>query len=113
MKLLEIQSSVLQEGSISRALSAEFIQVWQMSYPGADCKMRDVGINSPAHPMENLEIFNQYHSLLFAIASSNAWQCYRCRGYYAGSLDTLAIKSGTSRIFQGFSIQHCHSLSLY
>ncbi|MDJ0675705.1 MAG: NAD(P)H-dependent oxidoreductase [Calothrix sp. MO_167.B42] len=50
MKLLEIQSSVRQEGSISRALSAEFIQVWQMSNPNADCKMRDVGINPPAHP---------------------------------------------------------------
>ncbi|GET41546.1 FMN-dependent NADH-azoreductase [Microseira wollei] len=50
MKLLEIQSSVRQEGSISRCLSDEFVQAWQMSHCGIQHKKRDVGINPPAHP---------------------------------------------------------------
>jgi FMN-dependent NADH-azoreductase len=52
MKLLEIQSSVRQEGSISRTLSDEFIQTWQTANPQAQHKKRDVGINPPAHPTE-------------------------------------------------------------
>ncbi|HAX74618.1 MAG TPA: NAD(P)H dehydrogenase [Cyanobacteria bacterium UBA11372] len=50
MKLLEIQSSVRQEGSISRCLSNEFIQAWQMANFGMQHKQRDVGISAPAHP---------------------------------------------------------------
>jgi len=50
MKLLEIQSSVREEGSISRALSEEFIQTWQTVHSGIQRQKRDVGINPPAHP---------------------------------------------------------------
>ncbi len=50
MKLLEIQSSVREEGSISRSLSDEFVQAWQMAYSGIQHQKRDVGINPPAHP---------------------------------------------------------------
>lgn len=52
MKLLEIQSSVRVERSISRALSREFIQAWQDINPGAKNRLRDVGTNPPAHPSE-------------------------------------------------------------
>lgn len=50
MKLLEIQSSVRQEGSISRKLSQEFIQTW--GRPKTQYRKRDVGVNPPAHPTE-------------------------------------------------------------
>ena len=50
MKLLEIQSSVRHEGSISRTLSDEFIQAWQTTHPNIQHKQRDVGIDPPAHP---------------------------------------------------------------
>jgi FMN-dependent NADH-azoreductase len=52
MKLLEIQSSVRQEGSISRTLSDEFIQSWQTTNPQGQHKKRDVGIHPPTHPTE-------------------------------------------------------------
>jgi FMN-dependent NADH-azoreductase len=52
MKLLEIQSSVRQKGSISRTLSEEFIQVWQTAHSEVQHKQRDVGINPPPHPTE-------------------------------------------------------------
>jgi FMN-dependent NADH-azoreductase len=52
MKLLEVQSSVRLEQSISRALSHEFIQSWQKFYPDGQHKQRDVGMNPPAHPTE-------------------------------------------------------------
>jgi len=52
MKLLEIQSSVRQEGSISRLLSDEFIQAWKTTHSEIQHKRRDVGINPPAHPTE-------------------------------------------------------------
>jgi len=56
--LLEIQSSVRQQGSISRQLSAEFIQVWQSRYPQAKHLIHDVGIYPPAHPTEFFTIAN-------------------------------------------------------
>jgi len=52
MKLLEIQSSVRVERSISRALSHEFVQAWQTTNPGTRSRLRDVGTNPPAHPTE-------------------------------------------------------------
>lgn len=52
MKLLEVQSSVRIERSISRALSDEFLQAWQVANPVADIRLRDVGINPPPHPTE-------------------------------------------------------------
>lgn len=52
MKLLEIQSSVRVERSISRALSQEFVQAWQSVNPGVQSRLRDVGINPPDHPTE-------------------------------------------------------------
>lgn len=52
MKLLEVQSSVRQEGSISRTLSDEFIQAWKTTHSEMQHKRRDVGINPPAHPTE-------------------------------------------------------------
>lgn len=50
MKLLEIQSSVRKENSVSRTLSDEFIQAWQTDRPNIQYKLRDVGINPPSHP---------------------------------------------------------------
>lgn len=50
MKLLEIQSSVRREGSSSRRLSQEFIQLWQGIQTAPQCKQRDVGFNPPAYP---------------------------------------------------------------
>jgi FMN-dependent NADH-azoreductase len=50
MKLLEIQSSVREESSISRTLSEEFIQTWLTVHSGTQHKKRDVGINPPDHP---------------------------------------------------------------
>lgn len=58
MKLLEVQSSVRLEKSISRALSHEFIQTWQNFHPDVRHKQRDVGINPPAHPTELWTIAN-------------------------------------------------------
>ena len=52
MKLLEIQSSVRQSGSISRKLSQEFIQTWRTAYSKTQHRKRDVGVNPPAHPTE-------------------------------------------------------------
>ncbi|MFM7424964.1 MAG: FMN-dependent NADH-azoreductase [Elainella sp.] len=50
MKLLEIQSSVRQAGSISRQLSHEFLKLWQAHHPDAEWRQRDVGTSPPAHP---------------------------------------------------------------
>ena len=52
MKLLEIQSSVRQEGSISRFLSQQFLQIWQTTHTHTQHKLRDVGVNPPPHPTE-------------------------------------------------------------
>lgn len=52
MNLLEVQSSVREEKSISRSLSKEFIQAWQTAHPTAQYVFRDVGVNPPAHPTE-------------------------------------------------------------
>lgn len=52
MKLLEIQSSVRQAGSVSRALSQEFIQMWQTGQADSQHRQRDVGIEPPAYPTE-------------------------------------------------------------
>lgn len=52
MKLHEIQSSVRQEGSISRSLSNEFIRVLQNTRGEAHYKKRDVGINPPGYPTD-------------------------------------------------------------
>jgi FMN-dependent NADH-azoreductase len=52
MNLLEVQSSVRLEKSISRTLSNEFIQLWQHCHPIAQHKQRDVGTHPPAHPTE-------------------------------------------------------------
>ena len=52
MNLLEIQSSVRLEKSISRALSKQFIYDWKTTHPDTQYKLRDVGINPPTHPTE-------------------------------------------------------------
>ncbi|MEM7591323.1 MAG: NAD(P)H-dependent oxidoreductase [Cyanobacteria bacterium P01_A01_bin.83] len=52
MKLLEIQSSARQQGSISRLLSQEFIETWKNHYPIIEHKQRDVGNKPPAHITE-------------------------------------------------------------
>lgn len=52
MKLLEIQSSVRVDKSISRLLSQQFVQTWQAFHPSGQHKQRDVGINPPPHPTE-------------------------------------------------------------
>lgn len=52
MNLLEIQSSVRLEKSISRALSSEFIHAWKTTNHDAQHKLHDVGTNPPSHPTE-------------------------------------------------------------
>jgi FMN-dependent NADH-azoreductase len=52
MKLLEIQSSARQQGSISRLLSQEFIATWKTYHPAIAHKQRDVGSQPPAHVTE-------------------------------------------------------------
>ena len=52
MKLLEIQSSARQQGSVSRLLSREFIEVWKSHHSAIEYKQRDVGNNPPAHVTE-------------------------------------------------------------
>lgn len=48
MKLLEIQSSVRQEGSVSHTLASKFIYQWRSYKPDTQYNLRDVGVNSPA-----------------------------------------------------------------
>jgi FMN-dependent NADH-azoreductase len=50
IKLLEIQSSIREAGSISHSLSDEFIGTWQQIQGNIQHQKRDVGINPPAHP---------------------------------------------------------------
>lgn len=52
MKLLEIQSSVRLDKSISRALSSQFIHAWKTTNHDTQHKLRDVGTNPPSHPTE-------------------------------------------------------------
>jgi FMN-dependent NADH-azoreductase len=48
MQLLEIQSSVRQERSISRDLVSKFIYQWQSYHPEAQHQLRDLGQQPPA-----------------------------------------------------------------
>lgn len=48
MKLLEIQSSVRQERSVSRTLVSKFIYQWQSFHPDAQHQLRDLGQEPPA-----------------------------------------------------------------
>lgn len=48
MQLLEIQSSVRQERSISRTLVSKFIYQWQSFHPEAQHQLRDLGQQPPA-----------------------------------------------------------------
>lgn len=50
MKLLEIQSSARQAGSLSRILSNEFIQEKKTTSPTIEHKQRDVGMQAPEPP---------------------------------------------------------------
>lgn len=50
MKLLNLQSSVRHDGSVSRSLSQAFIQIWQTEQAGAEILLRDVGQQPPSHP---------------------------------------------------------------
>jgi FMN-dependent NADH-azoreductase len=50
MKLLEVQSSVRVEKSISRTLSNDFLTAWKSDHADAQHKQQDVGLNPPAHP---------------------------------------------------------------
>lgn len=52
MKLLEIQSSVRHENSISRQLSQVFIEAWQVNHSQVEHTLRDVGMNPPSLPTE-------------------------------------------------------------
>ena len=49
MKLLEIQASARRNGSISRLLSQEFIEIWQEYNLTIEHKSRDVGFEPPSH----------------------------------------------------------------
>lgn len=48
MQLLEIQSSVRQERSVSRDLVSKFIYQWQSYHPEAQYQLRDIGQQPPA-----------------------------------------------------------------
>lgn len=48
MKLLEIQSSVRQDRSVSRTLASKFIYQWRSYNPDTQYSLRDVGVNAPA-----------------------------------------------------------------
>lgn len=48
MKLLEIQSSVRQERSVSRTLASKFVYQWQLFNPDAQHQLRDIGQQPPA-----------------------------------------------------------------
>lgn len=48
MQLLEIQSSVRQERSVSRTLVSKFIFQWQSFHPEAQHQLRDLGQQPPA-----------------------------------------------------------------
>lgn len=48
MKLLEIQTSVRQERSVSRTLASKFIYQWQAFHPNAQHHLRDLGAQPPA-----------------------------------------------------------------
>ncbi|MBD2093367.1 NAD(P)H-dependent oxidoreductase [Microcoleus sp. FACHB-1515] len=61
MNLLEVQSSVRVEHSVSRALSADFIQTWQAIHPQAQHQRRDVGCHPPAHPTALWTLANYTH----------------------------------------------------
>lgn len=50
MKVLEIDCSVREAGSVSRQLTAEFIARLKGRYPDLDHHTRDVGLNPPQHP---------------------------------------------------------------
>ncbi|MBW4543175.1 MAG: NAD(P)H-dependent oxidoreductase [Symplocastrum torsivum CPER-KK1] len=50
MKLLEIQSSVRQEGSVSRTLASKFIHAWRSHQIDVKQILRDVGANPPKLP---------------------------------------------------------------
>lgn len=50
INLLEVQASVRREGSVSRQLSAEFIEAWRENNPRSNVVLRDVGTAPPAHP---------------------------------------------------------------
>ena len=52
MKLLEIQSSARQQGSISRQLSREFVANWKNQHLTVEHRRRDVVKNTPAHVNE-------------------------------------------------------------
>lgn len=53
VKLLEIQASVRQTGSISRSLSDEFVRAWKSINSHAEHLQRDLGINPPSHITES------------------------------------------------------------
>lgn len=48
MQLLEIQSSVRQDRSVSRTLVSKFIHQWQSFHPEAQHQLRDLGQHPPA-----------------------------------------------------------------
>jgi FMN-dependent NADH-azoreductase len=58
MKLLEIQSSVRQEGSVSRTLASKFIQVWRSHRVDRQHVLRDVGANPPTLPTATWVVAN-------------------------------------------------------
>jgi FMN-dependent NADH-azoreductase len=58
MHLLEVQSSVRLEKSVSRALSHAFIKAWREFHPQAQHQLRDVGSHPPDHPTEQWVLAN-------------------------------------------------------
>lgn len=50
MRILEIDCSIREAGSVSRQLTAEFIALLKARYPDLEHHTRDVGLNPPPHP---------------------------------------------------------------
>ena len=94
MNLLEVQSSVRLEKSVSRTLSYDFIQAWQIAHPQAQHQRRDVGSYPPVHPTE-----------LWTMAKQ-MWKSKECQ---RGKLPPLNIHSllGSSVSVEGSHVFGC------
>src|SRR5690606_32513557 len=53
-KLLHINSSVRNQGSVSRQLTGEFIAKWQAAHPDAEIIQRDLAANPVPHLNEQM-----------------------------------------------------------
>ena len=48
-RILVIESSARQQGSVSRQLTADFIAQWQAAHPSDDIQVRDLAVEQVPH----------------------------------------------------------------